>query len=249
LRTVNHIARKHGVSMANVACRYILEQPAVGGIIIGARLGRSEHVRDNLRLFQFSLDESSRAAIDEALAKLRPIPGDCGDEYRQPPFLTVSGDLSHHLETMPPPYIAQAGPDGQIKISSGTTWEEIAGFCRAVRRGNRILVSGTTATHGDRAIGGTDPAAQFHFAIDKIAGALQSLGGRLQDVVRTRVYVRNLADWEAVARAHGERFRDIQPANTLVQAQLVGDEYLVEVEAEAVVPEAAATQSVSQHDS
>jgi aryl-alcohol dehydrogenase-like predicted oxidoreductase/enamine deaminase RidA (YjgF/YER057c/UK114 family) len=237
LSTVNGVARRHGVSIANVACRYILEQPAVGGIIIGARLGKSEHIRDNLRLFQFSLDASSRTAIDEAMAKLRPIPGDCGDEYRKPPFLTASGDLSHHLESMPPPYVAQPGPVGRSRVLSGTPWEKIAGFCRAVRRGDRIWVSGTTATHGDRAIGGTDPTAQLHFVIDKIEGVLHSLGGRLQDIVRTRLYVRNLADWEAVARVHGERFRDIQPANTLVQAQLVGDEYLVEMEAEAVVPE------------
>jgi len=120
-------------------------------------------------------------------------------------------------------------------VLSGTPWEEMAGFCRAVRRGERILVSGTTSTHRHRAIGGADAAAQLHFVIDKIEGALQSLGGRLEDVVRTRLYVRNLSDWEAVARVHGLRFRDILPANTLVQAQLVGDEYLVEMEAEAVV--------------
>ncbi len=71
--------------------------------------------------------------------------------------------------------------------------------------------------------------------IDKIEGALQSLGGRLEDVVRTRVYVRSLADWESVARVHGERFRHVLPANTLVQASLVGDEQLVEMEAEAIV--------------
>ena len=76
----------------------------------------------------------------------------------------------------------------------------------------------------------------MHFAIDKIEGALQSLGGRLEDVVRTRVFVRHLRDWETVARVHGERFGKILPANTLVQAGLVGDEYLVEIEAEAVVP-------------
>jgi enamine deaminase RidA (YjgF/YER057c/UK114 family) len=140
---------------------------------------------------------------------------------------------------MPPPYEAQSSLNGRSKVLSGTPWENIAGFCRAVRVGNRIFVSGTTATHGARAIGGTDPAAQFHFVIDKIEGALHSLGGRLQDVVRTRLYIRNLADWEVVARAHGERFRGIQPANTLVQAALVGDEYLVEMEAEAVVAEAA----------
>ena len=83
--------------------------------------------------------------------------------------------------------------------------------------------------------GGSDPAAQTHFVIDKIEGALQSLGARLEDVVRTRVYVNRIEDWEPVARVHGERFRDIRPANTLVQAGLIGDEYLVEMEAEAVV--------------
>jgi diketogulonate reductase-like aldo/keto reductase/enamine deaminase RidA (YjgF/YER057c/UK114 family) len=238
LHVVDEIARQHRVSIANVACRYILEQPAVGGIIIGARLGKSEHVRENLRLFQFTLDETSRSAIAAAMAKLQPIPGDCGDEYRRPPFLTAAGDLRHHFESMPPPYVAQSSSDSRSRVLSGTTWEDLAGFSRAVRSGNRICVSGTTATHGERAIGGADPAAQLHFVIDKIDGALQSLGGRLQDVVRTRLFVRNLADWEAVARAHGERFRGIQPANTLVQAALVGDEYLVEMEAEAVLPEA-----------
>jgi enamine deaminase RidA (YjgF/YER057c/UK114 family) len=120
-------------------------------------------------------------------------------------------------------------------VSSGTPWEELAGYCRAVRHGGRVMVSGTTATHGDRPIGGGDPAAQFHFVIDKIEGALRSLGARLEDVVRTRVFVRRLEDWEAVARAHGERFRHVRPANTLVQAALVGEDNLVEVEAEALV--------------
>lgn len=237
LQTVNRIARKHEVSMANVACRYILEQPAVGGIIIGARLGKRAHIEENLRLFQFSLDADSRSEIAAALAGLTPIPGDCGDEYRRPPFLTAAGDLSHHFDAFPAPYETRSESSGRIKVLSGTPWEEIAGFSRAVRHGNRIVISGTTATHGDRAIGGADPAAQTHFVIDKIAGALQSLGAELADVIRTRVYIRNLGDWEPVARAHGERFRDIQPANTLVQAELVGDEYLVEMEAEAILDE------------
>jgi len=235
LHTVESVAKRHGVSMANVASRYILEEPAVGGVIIGARLGKSEHIQDNLGLFEFSLDKISRREIDEALAKLQPIPGDCGDEYRKPPFLTASGDLSHHIESIPPPYKAQAGGDGRSKVLSGTVWEDLAGFSRALRHGKRILVSGTTATQGDRAIGGSDPAAQTHFVIDKIEGAIQSLGGQLKDVVRTRIYVQNVSDWEPVARVHGERFRDIQPANTLVQAGIIGDEYLVEMEVEAVV--------------
>jgi len=107
---------------------------------------------------------------------------------------------------------------------------------RAVRRGKRISVSGTTATHGSRLIGGSDPAAQAHFAIDKIEGALESLGGKLSDVVRTRIFVKDRSQWEPVARAHGERFASIQPANTLVEARLIGDEYLVEIEADAELP-------------
>ena len=84
-------------------------------------------------------------------------------------------------------------------------------------------------------IGGNDPSAQAHFVIDKIEAAITSLGGNLSDVVRTRIFVNDLTDWEAVAKAHGNRFHGINPANTLVEAKLVGEGYLVEIEAEAVV--------------
>lgn len=235
LRVVHAIATRHGVSMANVVCRYILDQPAVGGIIIGARLGLSEHREDNLRIFEFTLDDADKAEIAAAADRLRPIPGDCGDEYRRRPYLTASGDLSHHIEAMPTPYEAERGADGRSRVSSGTVWEDLAGFSRAVRKGNRISVSGTTATHGDRVIGGSDPVSQTHFVIDKIDGALQSLGASLYDVIRTRVYIRDIAHWEPVANVHGERFRDTKPANTLVQAGIIGSEYLVEIEAEAIV--------------
>ena len=136
---------------------------------------------------------------------------------------------------MPPPYETKIGADGRTRCLTGTVWETAAGFARAVRHGQHIAVSGTTATLGDRAIGGQDAAAQTVFAIDKIEGALQSLGGALTDVTRTRVYVRHVRDWEPVARAHGERFGRIQPANTLIGADLIGDEYLVEIEADAIV--------------
>ena len=139
------------------------------------------------------------------------------------------------MESFPAPYAVQRRADGRALCLSGTPWEGLAGFSRATRRGTRVHVSGTTATHGNRVIGGTDPAAQAHFAIDKIEGALQSLGAKLEDVVRTRVFVARLDDWEVVARAHGERFGHIQPANTLVAAALVGEEYLVEIEADAEV--------------
>lgn len=235
LGALDGVARRHGVSIANVASRFILEQPAVGGVIIGARLGTSAHVDDNLRLCSFSLTAQDREEIGAATASLTQLPGDCGDEYRKPPYLTASGDLSHHLDDFPSPYTVERRDDGRLTCLSGTSWETMFGYSRAVRRGDRVLVSGTTATHGDRQIGGSDAAAQAHFVIDKIEGALRSLGARLDDVVRTRVFVSRLEVWEAVARAHGERFGAILPANTLVRAELIGDEYLVEMEAEAVV--------------
>lgn len=234
LGTLRKVADRHHVSISNVASRYILEQPVVGGVIIGARLGKSEHIKENESLFAFSLSEESKNEIEKALRLLIAVPGDCGDEYRKPPFLTASGDLSHHVESFPAPFPLKTGSDGRSKALSGTVWEDIAGFSRAVKKGNRILISGTTATHGSKAIGGNDPIAQTHFIIDKIAGALQSLGSKLEEVVRTRIYIRNMEDWEPIARAHGDHFKDIQPANTMVKAEMIGEEYLVEIEAEAI---------------
>jgi len=236
LHTLNDVARRLGVSIANVAGRYVLDQPGVAGIIVGARPGQTDHIKENQRLFEFSLDEASRSEIEVAVSKLKSIPGDSGDEYRRPPFLTASGDLSQHVASIPPPYDALSAA-GRTRVLSGTEWEKLAGYSRAVRVGSRILVSGTTATHEDRPIGGDDPAAQLHFIIDKIEGAVRSLGGRFDEIVRTRIYLRNMEDWEPVARAHGERFRNVLPANTLVQAALIGDRNLVEMEAEAVISE------------
>lgn len=235
LRATAEIARRHGVSMANVACRWVLERPGVAAVIVGARPGRSEHVEDNLRVFSFSLDDEDRALLAPALDALGVPPGDSGDEYRKPPYLTAAGDLSDHFDTFPAPYPVLEGPGARTRALSGTIWEDLAGFSRATRIGDRILVSGTTATHGSRVVGGDDPASQAHFCIDKIEGAVRALGGRLEDIVRTRVYIRHESDWEVVSRVHGERFGRIQPANTLLQAGIVGSEYLVEMEAEALV--------------
>ena len=233
LAVTSRIATKHGVSMANVACRHILDFPAVAAVIIGARLGESAHIDDNARLATLRFDDDDRAALRDVLATLTPIPGDCGDEYRKPPYLTASGDLSHHVESIPAAYAVHRVSDRRSYCLSGTVWEPMAGYSRAVRMSNRIHVSGTTATHGSLMVGGTDPAAQAHFVIDKIEGALLSLGGRLADVVRTRVFVNDIAQWEPIARAHGERFGAILPANTMVEAKLIGSGYLVEIEADA----------------
>jgi len=237
LRTLQPLAAAHGVGIACIASKFIMQQPAVAAVIIGARLGESEHITENRKLFEVMLSEEQMQSIREALNHLQPLPGDCGDEYRKPPYLTASGDLSHHLKDMPAPYeVVDDRAQQKQKVLSGTTWESMAGYCRAVKTGNRVFVSGTTAAHGPIAIAVGDIAAQTHFVIDKIEGALQSVGASLSHVVRTRVYVSDIAQWEQVARAHGERFRDIQPANTMVRAELIGTEYLVEIEAEAVVP-------------
>lgn len=232
------VAARHGVSVSNVATRWVLEHAHVAGVIIGARLGESEHRADNQRLFNFALDARDHARLDEAFAASRPIPGDCGDEYRRPPYLTASGDLSHHLEAIPAPFEAEPVPGRgeRSRVGSGSVWEPIAGYSRAMRIGDRIIVSGTTATHGaDRCVAPGDAGAQTTYILDKIAASLRALGGSLEDVVRTRVYLADVADWEAVSRAHGRFFGDIRPTNTLLAvAALVGG-YSVEIEAEALV--------------
>ena len=121
-------------------------------------------------------------------------------------------------------------------VSTGTIWEEKYSYSRAVRVGDRILVAGTTATdRSSRLVGEDEPATQADYIIDKIEGAINDLGGRLVDVVRVRVYVSSMAHWEPVATVLGRRFADINPASTLVEARLIGDEYLVEIEAEAII--------------
>jgi enamine deaminase RidA (YjgF/YER057c/UK114 family) len=125
----------------------------------------------------------------------------------------------------------------RLNISSGTKWEEIVGYARAVRIGNVIEVAGTTAVdeNGD-VVGANDPYQQSMYIFSKIEKALQAAGANLGDVIRTRMFVTDIARWEEVGRAHGAYFKEIKPVTTMVEVKaLINPDLLVEIEATAVI--------------
>lgn len=235
LKQLDGISKQLDLSIAQLASLYIKEEFHCNSVIIGARLGELEHITENKQVSNMGLDEESKLEIAHCLKQFNSINGDCGDEYRYPPFLTASGDLSHHIASFPPAFQVKDEGNSRYSASSGTIWESFAGYSRAVKKGNHVFVSGTTATQGSLVIGGNSPDSQMHFVLDKIEGALKSMNATMRDVVRTRIFVSDVQHWEAIARVHGKRFEGINPTNTLVVAKLIGEEYLVEVEVDAIL--------------
>jgi enamine deaminase RidA (YjgF/YER057c/UK114 family) len=121
-------------------------------------------------------------------------------------------------------------------ISSGAIWEDIVGYSRAVKLGNIIEVAGTVAVENNELVGKDKPYEQTLCILKKIQNALQMAGADLKDVVRTRIYVTDISQWEDIGRAHGEFFKDIKPATTMVEVKaLISSDYLVEIEATAIL--------------
>lgn len=129
----------------------------------------------------------------------------------------------------------------RVNISGGAPWESIVGYSRAVKVGSHVFVAGTTATDPDgTVISPSDAYSQTQFVLLKIEAALQQAGATLADVVRTRLFVTDITQWEAYGRAHGEAFRDVRPASTMVQVSaLIDPAMLVEIEVDAVIGSAA----------
>lgn len=127
-------------------------------------------------------------------------------------------------------------PQQRINISTGSKWESVVGYSRAVRIGNVIEIAGTVAVENGAVVGKDDPYAQTICILKKIEGALHEAGATLQDVIRTRMFVTNISHWEDIGRAHGEFFKDIRPVTSMIGVNaLIDDDYLVEIEVTAVV--------------
>ena len=168
------------MSVANVATRWVLEQPAVAAVIVGARLGEREHRADNAALFSFALDEEDKTRIDAALARRRAS----RRLRRRVPAAALPHGVGRPQPSpggLPPVYAAVPvdGRPDRLRVDSGSVWEPICGYSRAVRMGDRILVSGTTATHGTgEVVCPGDLHGQTVYILDKIAASTRRDRGR-----------------------------------------------------------------------
>jgi len=127
----------------------------------------------------------------------------------------------------------------RVNVSSGSPYEPIIGFSRTVRVGNTVAAGGTTAGSGGKMVGVGDPAAQTRAILQIIGKALQDAGARLEDVIRTRIYLVDIAHWDVIGRVHGEVFGDIRPAASILQvSRFINPDWLVKIEADAVIPSA-----------
>jgi enamine deaminase RidA (YjgF/YER057c/UK114 family) len=121
-------------------------------------------------------------------------------------------------------------------MGSGAAWEDVVGYSRVVRVGRIVEVSGTVAVENNQVVGASDPYAQTKYILSKIAASLRRVGADIHHVVRTRMFVTDISNWEKIGKAHGEVFKDIRPATTMIEVRsLISKEFLVEIEATAII--------------
>lgn len=174
LQTVKKIADRYRVGISQIAARWVLEQPATGAVIIGARLGENDHSAETRRLFDIPITARDLAEITQAADALKPLPGDCGDEYRAPPFLTASGDLSHHLSTLESACRVDTRPNGDKNAVFIEQSHNDA--MTAQSKGTSIDIRHVTAIKTNGAVAALeDPVAQAIYCLDKIGAALNAL--------------------------------------------------------------------------
>lgn len=124
----------------------------------------------------------------------------------------------------------------RVKMGSGAAWEDVVGYSRVVRVGRIVEVSGTVAVENNQVVGASDPYAQTKYILSKIAASLRRVGADIHHVVRTRMFVTDISNWEKIGKAHGEVFKDIRPATTMIEVRsLISKEFLVEIEATAII--------------
>ncbi|KAF2970318.1 hypothetical protein GQX73_g3328 [Xylaria multiplex] len=195
LRALSAIAQKHNVSIPAVATRYVLDIPIVSAVIVGCRLSAEsyKYATRNLEAFSFALSEDDYVLIRKAQQALSDIPGDCGDEYRRPPYLTAAGDLSHHLKD---------SQDKAAERSYNRREEDRVLYGESMGADCRLLPADVSIP----VLGGSSARSQTVAILDIIAHAIKALGGTLSDVVRTRVIVRNEQDCEEISRLVGAEY-------------------------------------------
>lgn len=228
LQALRRIADRHQVVIADVAMRWVMDQPGVAAVLIDDAMPIDDSTAWRKRLDGLSLNGDDRAQLQAVLDATLPPAGDCGAEHHAGAVASV---------TVPRGSTTTSAGVSRLRPQPSSQWVDRAGGSRALRTGSRVVVAGTNAMHGaSMVVARGDAEAQAVFALDKIAASLHALGASLQHVVRTRVYLRDLNAASGVAAVHARVFAGVCPASTVLGVAQLTDDCEVEIEAEAELP-------------
>ncbi len=228
LHTLHRIAQRHQVQIADVAMRWVSDQPGVAAVMTDDAMRFDDPTPWRQRLDRLSLDDDDRAQLQAVLDKTLPLAGDCGAEPHAAAVASVTASRSAAT--------TRVGRSRSPPLT-GNHWVDHAGGSQALRTGSRVVVAGTHALHGASVlVAPGDAEAQAVFVLDRIAASLHALGSSLQHVVRTRVYLRDLRAASGVAAVHARMFAGICPVSTVLGVAHLAGDCEVEIEAEAELP-------------